>query len=339
MKSEKRTKEILRFAQNDTERCKMKKYSIVIILLLITNYVLADTDIKAYVKEAKAIVAAGVRSTDERIRANAIESISGSSRMDMVKEIVALLNDPSPMVRFAAASALGDLNYVQAKDKLKEMTKDPDLNVAMASCYALCKMGEDSYYKKIEDTAGIKNQTYMANAAMLLGKLGKKEALPILYKIKDSPDSLNAAAFNATEAIARIGDERIYKKIWTMLISVYADDRYMGAHAMAAYGGSRGTNALITLLDDEIPEVRLTVAEQLAILGDNTGKVVVKEYFTAPALEDKNAVERCNAIAAIAIGQIADPEMYSHLAKLLKNESPIVQLAAAKSILMLDKAR
>ena len=124
-----------------------------------------------------------------------------------------------------------------------------------------------------------------------------------------------------------------------MLISVYADDRYMGAHAMAAFGGSRGANALITMLDDEIAEVRLIAAERLATLGDKSGKIVVLDYLNSPAPEDKVVANRCNVIAALAIGQIGGEQLKAYLPKLLKSDSAFTQLAAAKSILLLDKSR
>lgn len=317
-----------------------KNFKIIIISILIAaTYCRGSVEIKAMAADAEKIASAGMRSTDERVRANAVEVISGSGRSEMVSDVASLLNDPSVVVRFAAAVAAGDMNYRQSREKLKQLTKDKDLNVVMASSYALCKMGEGKYFKEIEKNALNKNQTIRANAAMLMGKLGREDSLPTLYKIKDSTDSSNIAAFNATEAIAKIGDEKIYKKIWTMLISVYADDRYMGAQAMAALGDTRGANALITLLDDEILEVRLASAGQLGSLGDRSGKIIIQEYLSGQQPADKAVAERCNVLATLAIGQIGDEQLAVYLPKLLRSESPFVQLAAAKSVFMLDKAR
>jgi HEAT repeat protein len=279
-----------------------------------------------------------LRSTDERIRANAVEIVSTTGAPELLDDVEALLDDQSIVVRFAAAVAMGDLNYSHSKLKLKEMTKDRNLNIVLASSYALCKFGDEQYYKTIDSNAMNRNQDIRANAAMLLGKLGKKEALPTLYKIKDSTDSSNMAAFNATEAIARLGDEKIYKKIWAMLISVFADDRYMGAQAMGALGGTKGADALITLLDDEIPEVRLTAAGQLGTLKDASGAIVVKEYLTGPLPEKKEEADQCNVMAALAIGQIGSDNLKTFLPKMLKSDNPYVQLAAAQSILLLDKS-
>jgi HEAT repeat protein len=308
---------------------------IAVTLLTMVNYSFAAADLSASVKEAKAIIAAGLRSTDERVRANAVEAVSATGTPELTDDAEALLDDPSVIVRFASAIAMGDMNYSHSKLKLKELLRDRNLNVVLASSYALSKMGEIQYSKAIDSNAMNTNQDIRANVAMLLGKLGKKESLPLLYKIKDDPDSSNAAAFNATEAIAKIGDEKIYKKIWAMLISVYADDRYMGVQAMASFGGTRGANAIISLLDDEIPQVRLSAAGQLGVLKDPSGAIVVKEYLTGPLPEKKEDADRCNVIAALAIGQIGSDDLKVFLPKMLKNENPYVQLAAAKSILTL----
>lgn len=316
----------------------MKKYCLLfaISLLLLSNYCVASENVKGLVGEADKIISAALASRDERIRANAVEVVS-ESRIERMKDIVPLLDDPSVLVRFASAVAVGDTKYVSAKPKIKLMTKDPDLNVNLAAAYSLYQLGDEKYLKFIEDRIFNDDQTVQANAAMLLGKIGSKHSLDVLYKLKDNPDSSNVAAFNATEAIAKIGDEKIYKKIWTMLISVYADDRYMGAHAMAALGGNKGTNALMTLLDDDVTEVKLTAAERLGFLGDNSGQAVVLEYFTSHEPVEKAVADRCNVLATLAIGQTGSDQLTVYLPKLLKNESPFVQIAAAKSVFLLEK--
>jgi HEAT repeat protein len=319
----------------------MRKICIILtITLLATNgYCKEAVSVKSLVPQAERIVLLGLKHPDGMIRANAIEVVASGQKMEMMPKVVALLDDPDSLVRFAAAIAIGDTQYKSGQKKLTKMLKDADLNVAIASAYGLCKLGEVENLKLIEDSAGSSDQTVKANAALLLGKLKSKHSLPLLHKLKDDPDSSDATAFSATEAIAQIGDEKIYAKIWTMLISVYADDRYMGTRAMGALGGSKGSNALITLLDDEVPEVRLAAAEELGILGDKSGEIVVLEYLNNPEQVEKAISERRNTLAALAIGQIGTEALIGHLPKLLKNDSPFVQLACTKSVFILAKGR
>ncbi|MFA5292804.1 MAG: hypothetical protein WC496_07195 [Phycisphaerae bacterium] len=315
-----------------------KLNTIFIISLLITaNYCTGSETVKSLVPEAEAIVLNSLKSSDARIRANAVEVISEGKKTEMMENVVALLDDPAVAVRFAAVVAIGDMLYGPGEAKLKPLLKDPDLNVAVATAYALYKIGGDiKYLKPIEDSADSPDQTVKANVAMLLGKLKSKHSLPILHKLKDDLNAGDAVALNATEAIARIEpNDEIYKKIWTMLISVYADKRYMGVRAMGAFGGVKGANAIITLLDDEVAEVRLAAAEQLGMIGDNSGQIVILEYLNNPEQAEKPIIDRRNVLAALAIGSIGTEPLIAHLPKLLKNESQPVRLAAAESIFIL----
>lgn len=303
--------------------------------LFINRYCIGSETAKNLVSEAEKVIAAGLKSPDSGIRANAIEAVSAGQKNDFLPQIVALLGDKIVPVRFAAALAVGDLQYKKCEDKLRQLLKNPDVNVRIAAAYALCKLGEKPHISIIEKAAQVDDQTVKANAAMLLGKLKSKESLAVLYRLKDSESSSDTVAFNATELIARIGDEKIYPKIWTMLISVYADDRYMGIHAMGALGGVKGANALLTMLDDEVTEVRLAAAEQLGILGDTSGEFVVLEYLGSSQQQEKVVAEKRNVLAALAIGHIGTEKLAEYLPKLLKNDSLEVRLAAAQSIFVL----
>ena len=107
------------------------------------------------------------------------------------------------------------------------------------------------------------DQQVRANAAFLLGKTGDKSALPLLYEAIRDEASDDRVRLNSVEAIARLGDERIYQKLWAMLISAYADDRVCGIRAMGALGNSQARDAILTMLKDDLAEVRLVAAEQL----------------------------------------------------------------------------
>ena len=312
-------------------------YIFVIIILVISSYCLG-ADVKSLVSDAEKIVSNSLKDQDSRIKANAIEVASSTGQIQFAPQIAELLKDPVVPVRFATALAIGDLQYKASDKNLRKFLNDPDINVRIAAAYALCKFGEQQYLSVIQASTKEDDQTVKANAAMLLGKLKSTESLPVLYQLKDSPNSNDTAAFNAAEAIARIGDEKIYPKIWAMLISAYADDRYMGTRAMGALGGAKGAGALLTMLEDEVLEVRLSAAELLGGLGDPSGKMIVLEYFTQAGSKDEKqifAIDTRNAIAALAIGQIADAKLTEYLPRLLKSESPAVRLAASKSVFIL----
>jgi HEAT repeat protein len=130
-------------------------------------------------------------------------------------------------------------------------------------------------------------------------------------------------------------DQRIYPKLWTRLISAYADDRVMGIRAMGALGTAEARNALTTMLDDAVPEVRLAAAEQLGKLGDRIGEAEVLAVFEKNVISsmDPQGQERVKMLAALAIGEVRTPAVIKHLPALLRDSSKVVRLAAAKAAL------
>jgi HEAT repeat protein len=131
-----------------------------------------------------------------------------------------------------------------------------------------------------------------------------------------------------------LGDEKIFPKLWSMLISAYADDRVTGIRAMGALGTEEAKNALIGKLDDDILEVRLVAAEQLGVFRNPIGEPKVLEVFEKKLTRtlDKQASERTYVLTALAIGQIRTPGLRKFLPQLLENESKFVRIAAAKAV-------
>jgi HEAT repeat protein len=103
---------------------------------------------------------------------------------------------------------------------------------------------------------------------------------------------------------------------------------------MGALGTTEAKNALITMLDDDVLEVRLAAAEQLGLLGDTAGQRVVLEVFAKnlTAGLDALALERVNVLTALAIGRIGTGAVARFLPRLLRDPSKPVRIAAAKAV-------
>jgi len=284
--------------------------------------------------DATRIIRESLDDDNPRVRANAIEVVAATNRVELMPKVQQLLEDDFVPVRFAATLAVGDLKYNLAKRQVKLLLDDDDENVRIAAAYAMSRLGSSEYFEIVRSAIASKDQTVRANSAVLLGKSGDKNALKLLYWAKEDDDSDYKVRFQAAEAIARLGDERIYSKLWTMLISVYADDRAMGVKAMGAMGTLQAKNALITMLDDDVLELRLAAAEQLGMLKDSTGEPEVLDVFTKnlTAGLDKEGLERVNVFTAMAIGQIGTPSLTKFLPRLLEDDSKFVRIAAAKAV-------
>ena len=278
----------------------------------------ANNDLKA---EATKIILEGLSSSNTQVRVNAIEMAASTNNPQFMAGVQRLTTDELVLIRFAAAVAIGDAKYYAAKNDVAQLLKDNDENVRLAADYATVMLGgSKSYTQQIRAALASNDQQVRANAAFLLGKLGDRNVLPSLYQLIQDEASDDRVRLNAIDAIARLRDEKIYQKLWAMLISAYADDRVFGIRAMGALGTSQANDSLLTMLKDDVPEVRLVAAEQLGRLGDTAGEKIVVNALThdVSAATDQEAKAQIQTLAAMAIGQIRTPTLKKFLPELLK---------------------
>jgi len=287
--------------------------------------------------QASQIVLDGLADPDPQIRANAVEVVATTKQTKFLPRVQKLLTDEAIPVRFLAIMTMGDLQYTQVSNEVGQALNDPNPNIKMAAAYAMMKFGDPKFYKVFRDQVTSEDQTVRANAALLLGKTDQKDAIRFLYWVLQRPDSADKVVLQALEAIAMHHDERIYPKLWSRLISAYADDRLLGIRAMGALGTEQAKNAITTMLDDNILEVRLAAAEALGRLGEPVGQAKVAEAFDKNLLADldQESQHRVKVLAALAIGEIGSGPLTRHLPQLLRDPSVPVRLAAAKAVLRL----
>ena len=284
--------------------------------------------------QAAQIIFDALADPDPQVRANAIEVVVTTRQIRFMPRVQKMLQDEAVPVRFLAIMAVGDLNYGMARNDVAPLLNDPNPNIKMAAAYAMMKLGDMQYYKVFRDQVTNEDQTVRANAALLLGKSGQKDAIRLLYWALRRPDSSDKVVLQALESIAMQHDERIYRRLWSRLISAYADDRLLGIRGMGALGTEQAKNAIITMLDDGVIEVRLAAAEQLGRLGESMGEAKVAEVFDKNLLAemDIESQQRAKVFSALAIGEIGSQSLSKHLPALLRDPSKPVRLAAAKAV-------
>lgn len=282
------------------------------------------------------IVRKGMADQSNLIKSHAIEVVATTGRGELMPIVTGLLKSDSISVRFTAAIAIGDMKYSPGEFAVKRLLDDADENARIAAAFAMTKIGRKNFDSMIRNAVKSKDQTIRANAVMLLGKLANAKDLDLLYWALRDPDSSRKIRLQVIEAIAMLGDEKIYNKILSLSISKY--DKVMSIMAMGALGTEDAKNRLITMLDDEVPEVRLCAARQLGRLGNPTGQIEVLEYFKeiAPGLDPIRRNE-ADVFAAMAIGQIGTRELVKYLPRLLKSRSKKVQLSASRAVLLLTR--
>lgn len=282
---------------------------------------------------AKEILEKALQCDSPHLRSAAIEIVVETGQKDMLPHLTRLVTDPVVPVRFNAAIALGDMKCSGCEKILRKSLNDPDVNVRIAAAYSLAQLKKPGFTEYIRAAAKNADQTVRANAALLLGKLGDTDSIPLLYEVMTDDDSTDKVRLQAVESLALLGDEQMYRsKLWALLISKFNDDRVMGIRGMGALNTTESRNAIISVLDDDVQEVRLFAAEQLARLGDGRGEEKVFEYFqTQP---DMNKGDMANQTAVMAIGPLKSNRLNSLLPAALNSRSPLIQLYAARSVLL-----
>ena len=286
------------------------------------------------VPEAERIVQESLTGQDPIGRVNAIEVVATARHIRYMPIVQRLLKDSSAPVRFAGALAVGDLQYALAQKDVAGLLNDQNESVRIAGAYAMYRLGKGEAYDTVLHAIAAADPTVRANAALLLGKAGNKAALRYLWWVLGRDDY--KIQLQAAESIAMLGDQRVLEKSWATALSAYADDRVMGIRALGALGTAKAKDILLTKLDDDILEVRLVAAEQLGLLGDNTGEAEVRDVFTKSLTSGLRGaeLERVRVLTALAVGRICTPSLGRMLPQLLKDESQAVRIAAAKAVFL-----
>ncbi len=286
---------------------------------------------------AVGIVREGLVDENNFVKDRAMKVVSVTGRKELMPLVTQSLKSDAVAVRFAAIEAIGDMRYLAAQYSLRRLLNDTNENIKIGAAYALTRLGKGDFSDIIRRSTKSKDQTVRANAVMLLGKLGNKGNMQLLYQTLRALDSDDKVKIRVVEALATLGDEKIYRsKCWPLLISKYADDRIMGIKAMAQLGTAEAKNAIKTMLYDDIVEVRLYAAGQLGVLGDTAGQDEVLAYLQSN-LQNKNEWSVAGDTAVAAIGQIGTDALAKLLPVFLDSRNKLIRLSAAQSALLLTQ--
>jgi HEAT repeat protein len=325
---------------------KRKKLFLISAVLLILTQTISAFQLPGFNKENKQqnnlrekaleILQNALSSENGIARANAVEVIVNAELKPLCPILRKMTLDGAPAVRFAAAAAIADLNDPKGYNRIKALFKDNNPNVRLAAAYALTKFGDRSKAAYLQ--AGLKSNsdTLKANAALLIGKLHQKRYYKDLKKLLSNPHASDKVKIQVMDSIAKLGYEDIYKRLWSLLISKHPDDKVMGIRAMGSLATKEAKDAIMTMLADELWEVKLAAAEQLAKLGSKEGLPELTEYLKKNA-DNLHKDNVANKLAAMAIGRFNEPETNKYLPNFLKSDSMPLKLAASQSILIIEQ--
>jgi HEAT repeat protein len=281
----------------------------------------------ALMAEARQEILKTYRSSDPVLRAHAIESMQNTVPAEMAQQILAGLSDNSPLVRFAATVAVGQLELNEAKPKLLTLAEDADASVRIGAKFALHRLGDSRFTHDFEFTYRDPVKSTRGNTAMVLGLLGEPDADKILLlMLRDSDATIR---LQAAEALWRLRDDRGAEPLISATISRFPDDQMVALLALAQPRDQRVTQNIRGALTSPYDEVSLVAARAMGMLGSDEGYGVALKGA-------KSADPRQRLLAALAFAAIGRADAQDVLKDLLqKDPDGDVRLAAATALLQL----
>jgi HEAT repeat protein len=177
------------------------------------------------------------------------------------------------------------------------------------------------------------------NAAFLIGELGEKKAIPWLSRAARLDESYRVRV-HVYAAMARLGDKDALDGLLACL-RIDTESRLIALQSLVRIGNAAAQDALMYELSNpvEFLETRLIAARALGVLGSSAGYALASENARASFKDnqDPNRTFRIRSLAALALGDIGDPQALPLLYELAARETDErVQVAAAYAICKLS---
>lgn len=300
---------------------------------------LIDADQRGFRAVAIDLLYQAAQSDHALLRAHAMEGAHGAPASAKVI-LAGGLADENRGVRFTAAMTVGDLRLVELTPQVELLLDDPSLSVRASAAYALERMGQEVDLTFLAEMLFSGNPELKANAAMVLGRLGNKSAVPLLKRALGTglknvdPARTRIVEMQVAEALVELGSLAELDGIHAALFAP-AEQGEIKALACQICGRLRDRAAFTTLMNlaartsqqQEAPEIRLLATEAISLIEPSETPTDVALVYLA----DQNPSLR--ALAALSLASSRDESLLPRVALLMQDEDPSVQVAAATAVL------
>ena len=275
---------------------------------------------------------------DARLRCHGLESMAELGGAEAAAVIRKGMEDEAAAVRFGSAVAAGDIQDQQSRVKLEMLLGDENGAVRLAAGYGLEKLGDERFESWYDAALTGDDVQLKGLACMLLGKLGDTEfrsgSKEKLWGVLEKAEQSAAVKLQAAEALARLGDERVLRRLLSYAASGYADDRLLAISGLEQLGGEDAYSMLVVLTDDALMEVRLAAIRALGARAEAEDMEVARQGL---GYTDENGdavvTARVRGLAALALGRIGKEEDGRWLYEAMRGGTRYVQIAAARGMI------
>jgi len=235
--------------------------------------------------QAYAVVEAAGRHEQSRIRLAALEAVefAPDAAFEMARSGMA---DENPAVRFASLVTVGKLKIERLADASADFLRDENASVRGAAIFALARCGRRVDLTPLANMLGSSSPGTRANAAMLIGQLGDRQAIEMLREMaaepmpRVSPAERTWVRLQFAEAMIRLApdDAEVLGSIRASVYSNLDDVRVLSIQILGEVRDKSVQGGLAHIIDRENPiQVKIAAAQSLARMGDKQGLAILLE--------------------------------------------------------------
>lgn len=284
-------------------------------------------------------------STNPLLRANAVEALQYAP--EQFQPIAQRsLGDENRGVRFVAAMTVGKLKMQALAPLLEPLLHDESQSVQAAAIYGLRRCGRPADLNALAEMLLGGNPEVKGNAALVLGELGDTSAIPLLRNAvgrglnRIDPARRKIVELQLAEAMAKLGATSQVDVIRAALFAP-PEEGELVALACQMCGELKDGGAWPDLSNmihrtgkfERPPEIRMAAALALTQIDPTKAPLdVPAAYVASPRYEIR--AQAAHTLAGVAMGGGDNAQAaLMHLAKLMNDPNPLVQVAAAGGIL------
>lgn len=188
------------------------------------------------------------------------------------------LTDDNPAVRFAALVTVGKLKINRLADAAVDLMGDEDESVRAAAMFAAKRCGRNIDLSPLGRMLASDNPGSRANAAMLIGQLGDRQAMDMLREMVGAPMPRVSPAERAwvrlqfAEAMIRLdpNDAEVLASVRAAMFTNLEDVRVLSIQILADAGDQTIRDAVANFIKKDNPiQVKIASAEALVRMGNN----------------------------------------------------------------------
>lgn len=253
---------------------------------------------------------AGLSSPDEKQRYNAVSMIGLTGRPELIKNIIPIINDPSPLVKMAAVPALKNLMLIDSELTrllFGVLEKESDERVISNFVLEIGSIGDDEDRKRLMKYIDHPDARVRANAIESIGIMKDRGFISKVLENKLS-DPHNRNRANAAIRLYQLGELSGLKTLIAMCRDI---GNYM-MRASGAYGiGEITSKEQARVIAEKLAsENDIFAPERLSLLDE--ARITLETL-----LDDPENIVRVNA--ARALGRMGNPLAITALVNRIKN--------------------